>query len=205
MGLVLLRLLLSCKTSWRTPSGVGARSKKGFAKQLSTHYTSGFARCDAALPTITIISRPFRHVLVMVGQYEDARFLKMDACAKEEAQLKKAKESACKVVAQLPRSARTGRPTLPSARGWRATTRARRRRPWLRRGAKCTAATSDYDSKVTSCSALKSTWTSQKSTCDEQQDVMDAAPCEVFWRPKRRFARSMLRAMSRPLHPTIWM
>ena len=34
--------------------------------------------------------------------------------------------------------------------------------------------------QVTSCSALKSTWTSQKTTCDEQQDVMDVASCEVL-------------------------
>ena len=204
MGLVLLRLLLSCKTSWRTPSGVGARSKKGFAKQLSTHYTSGFARCDAALPTITIISRPFRDVIVIVGQYEDRR-LPGDGCLCQRGGPTQEGQGKClQGGGPTPSVRENGETYIAFCERMESHYQGEKTKA-VAAEAKCTAATLDYDSKVTSCSALKSTWTSQKGTCDEQQDVMDAAFCEVFWRPQRRFARSMLRAMSRPLHPTIWM
>ena len=104
----------------------------------------------------------------------------MDACAKEEAQLKKAKESACKVP--TPSVRENGETYIAFCERMESHYQGEKTKA-VAAEAKCTAATLDYDSKVTSCSALKSTWTSQKSTCDEQQDVMDAASCEVFWRP----------------------
>lgn len=166
-------------------------AKKALQSELSTHYTSGFDRCDAALTSDKTVSA--KQATFKAGTTKHSRCRKsesqaktaFDACAKEEAQLKKAKVSACKVVAQLnaitkgPSVRENGETYIAFCERMESHYQGEKTKA-VAAEAKCTAATEDYDSKVTSCSTLKSTWSDQKSTCDEQQDVMDAASCEVL-------------------------
>jgi len=166
-------------------------AKKALQNELSTHYTSGFDRCDAALTADKTVSAKQRTFGAGKRQHAKCRTSEsqaktdFDACAKDLAQLKKAKQSACKVVAQLnaitkgPSVRENGETYIAFCERMESHYQGEKTKA-VAAEAKCTAATEDYDSKVKSCSTLKSTWSSQKSTCDEQQDVMDAASCEVL-------------------------
>ena len=78
-------------------------AKQALQKELSTHYTSGYDRCDAALTADQTVTA--KQATFAAGQTQHASCRKteseaktnFDACATEEAQLKTAKDSACKV------------------------------------------------------------------------------------------------------------
>lgn len=78
-------------------------AKKALQNELSTHYTSGFDRCDAALTADKTVSAKQRTFGAGKRQHAKCRTSEsqaktdFDACAKDLAQLKKAKQSACKV------------------------------------------------------------------------------------------------------------
>ncbi|CAK9040324.1 unnamed protein product [Durusdinium trenchii] len=170
-------------------------AKDSLQTELSNHYAKGFDACDAVLAAAqgsdgavatkqaSFETSRAKHVSCRTLEAESKTTF--DACAEEEEKLKVAKESACKVVADLNaithgNSVRENGETYSAFSGRMEVYYEAEKEKALAAEEKCNKASEDFETKVSSCSALKSSWTGQKTTCDEEQDLMDATSCQIL-------------------------
>ncbi|CAE7559965.1 unnamed protein product [Symbiodinium natans] len=164
--------------------------KASLQTELDGHYTTGYDKCDSTMLGSGEVSSKSSVFTAAASQHETCRKEEAEAetafstCSSEESSLKTAKDSACKVVADYDKIS-NGNCGKNSGEDYVAYT-ARLMKYYEaenKKGkeaeAKCDEATKVHNSKSTSCSDLKSAWTTKKAACDKQQDTMDAASCEI--------------------------
>lgn len=162
--------------------------------QLDESYTSGYARCDDALASDKGANGKLATKLTgfkkaqaqhLSCRKEEAKAqLALESCSDDEIRLSGLKEAACKVVADYNKANSSDCTKMEGETEQEYTARLQayyeeRNQKVKAAEEKCTAATGDYDNKVSECVTLKATWTSHREGCGTEQDTMDEASCDI--------------------------